>query len=211
VPYASEPDLLVLHALRLKGFAEADVVAADNGMTVDEVTKHLDAFADDGLVRYRSGRVSGWALTGAGRTEGERRLAEELVAAGAADGVRDAYERFLAGNADMLGLCTDWQVRDVDGAQVVNDHADPDHDAAVIARLARAHEAVVPVTADLADMLERFGSYGGRLQNALDRVRAGEVDWFTKPTIDSYHTIWFELHENLLATLGIARGSEKEN
>jgi hypothetical protein len=26
--------------------------------------------------------------------------------------------------------------------------------------------------------------------------------------IPSYHTIWFELHEDLLATLGIERGSE---
>ena len=26
--------------------------------------------------------------------------------------------------------------------------------------------------------------------------------------IDSYHTVWFELHEDLLATLGIERSSE---
>ena len=30
----------------------------------------------------------------------------------------------------------------------------------------------------------------------------------TKPMIDSYHSVWFELHEDLLATLGIERGSE---
>ena len=37
---------------------------------------------------------------------------------------------------------------------------------------------------------------------------AGEVDWFTRPTIPSYHSVWFELHENLLATLGIDRAQE---
>ena len=37
---------------------------------------------------------------------------------------------------------------------------------------------------------------------------AGDTDWFTKPMIPSYHTVWFELHEDLLATLGIERGSE---
>jgi hypothetical protein len=26
------------------------------------------------------------------------------------------------------------------------------------------------------------------------------------PLIDSFHTVWFELHEHLLATLGIERG-----
>jgi hypothetical protein len=46
------------------------------------------------------------------------------------------------------------------------------------------------------------------LAHALERTRAGDADWFTKPTIDSYHTVWFELHENLLATLGIERGTE---
>ncbi len=29
--------------------------------------------------------------------------------------------------------------------------------------------------------------------------------------IDSYHTVWFELHENLLATLGIERAREGES
>ncbi len=27
--------------------------------------------------------------------------------------------------------------------------------------------------------------------------------------IESYHTVWFELHENLLATLGIQRAREQ--
>ena len=26
--------------------------------------------------------------------------------------------------------------------------------------------------------------------------------------IDSYHTVWFELHEDLLATLGLERAAE---
>ena len=44
----------------------------------------------------------------------------------------------------------------------------------------------------------------------LDRVQGGDTDWFTKPMIASYHTVWFELHEDLLCTLGIERGSEGE-
>jgi hypothetical protein len=39
-------------------------------------------------------------------------------------------------------------------------------------------------------------------------VRAGEGDWFTSPLVDSYHTVWFELHEDLLATLGLERAEE---
>jgi hypothetical protein len=39
-------------------------------------------------------------------------------------------------------------------------------------------------------------------------VLEGQPEWFTKPVIDSYHTVWFELHEDLLCTLGIERASE---
>ncbi|MCS5679761.1 MAG: hypothetical protein NZ603_07680, partial [Acidimicrobiales bacterium] len=61
----------------------------------------------------------------------------------------------------------------------------------------------------------RFDGYGRRFSEALRRVVAGEIDWFTGVMmdvvwIDSYHTVWFELHENLLATLGIERAKEGE-
>ena len=82
--------------------------------------------------------------------------------------------------------------------------------AGPIERLMVVHEAVVPIADDLAAALPRFGRYGPRLTNAVDRVRAGEVDWFTKPVLDSYHSVWFELHEDLLATLGIERGEEPD-
>ena len=67
-----------------------------------------------------------------------------------------------------------------------------------------------PIADDLAASLSRFARYAPRLSNAVDRVRTGEVDWFTKPVLDSYHTVWFELHEDLLATLGIERGEEPD-
>jgi DNA-binding MarR family transcriptional regulator len=204
----SDPDLLVLHGLRLRGFAEAAAVAEAAGLDIDDVAKRLDAFDADGYVRYRRGRVSGWTLTAAGRAHGERLLAEELDAAGARGAVAAAYRRFLERNTEMLGVCTEWQMREVDGRQVVNDHRDPDHDAVVVAHLADLDRHVQPVCAELADLLTRFASYPPRLANALAKVGAGEVDWFTRPTIDSYHTVWFELHENLLATLGIPRAAE---
>ena len=42
----------------------------------------------------------------------------------------------------------------------------------------------------------------------MDEVRRGHGEWFDKPLIDSYHTVWFELHEDLLATLGLERSTE---
>jgi hypothetical protein len=91
---------------------------------------------------------------------------------------------------------------------VITDHSDPQHDAGVIASLEALPAKVTPICADLGAALDRFAAYGPRLTNALERVRAGDVDWFTKPMLPSYHTVWFELHEDLLATLGIERSSE---
>ena len=101
-------------------------------------------------------------------------------------------------------MCTDWQLRD--GA--LNDHADADYDTQIIGRLEGIDTQIQPVTRDLGDALERFGQYGSRFTLALEKVKKGERDWFAKPMIDSYHTIWFELHEDLLATLGIERSKE---
>jgi hypothetical protein len=70
------------------------------------------------------------------------------------------------------------------------------------------HDRVRPVTVDLRETIDRFAGYGTRLREALEKVVAGEHEWFTKPVIDSYHTIWFELHEDLLCTLGIERSKE---
>ena len=72
----------------------------------------------------------------------------------------------------------------------------------------RLDEVIQPVLADLASALARFEGYGERFAAARRLVEAGERDWFTRPLIDSYHTIWFELHEDLLATLGLERSHE---
>ncbi len=91
---------------------------------------------------------------------------------------------------------------------MLNDHADPSYDDDVVDRLGGVDAKVQPVCGDLGDVLTRFAGYGPRFSEALGRVRAGERDWFAKPMIDSYHTVWFELHEDLLATLGIERSKE---
>jgi len=210
VPAAHPTDarLLVLHTLRLKGFTEAGPVADSTGMAAADVEDELRGVGDGGLAQRREGRVSGWSLTPAGRAAHAEAIATELEAAGARASVAGGYQRFLALNGDMLGVCTDWQMRPSGESQVLNDHEDPEYDAGVIARLSAIHDQVLPVTATLEASMARFGRYGPRLAAALDRVAAGQREWFTKPVIDSYHTVWFELHEDLLCTLGIERASE---
>ena len=199
---------LVLHGLRLKGFAEADAVAEAASIPPDETAALLEQFVDQDLAVRREGRISGYTLTPAGRAQHAHLLAEELDRAGARSAVQDLYRRFLGLNGTLLAVCTDWQLRDGDGGSSLNDHSDAGYDAAVVARLAELHDGVEPICAELAASLERYAPYGPRLREALHRVQAGDIDWFTKPMIPSYHTVWVELNEDLLATLGIERGSE---
>lgn len=210
MPHPSTPQLLVVHAVGIKGLAPADAVATATGMEADEVEVVLAELAEAGVTEHRQGAVAGWALTPVGRKQRQVSVAEELDASGARSAVEGAYRRFSVVNPELLATCTAWQLRPVGGGAVSNDHTDADYDRAVIDRLVLVHGQVQPVLSALAVSLDRFTGYPLRLQAALDRVVAGEVDWCTRPTIDSYHTVWFELHQDLLDTLGLDRGSEGE-
>lgn len=198
----------VLLRLRLKGFADTETLAEAGGLPVDVVGDVLSSAENEGWVDARSGARSGWALTSAGRAGLERRLADELDASGNRDEVIDAYQRFLDLNQPLLASCTRWQVKQADPV-VLNDHSDPDYDRQVVDELRLLHGRVGPICDRLTAALPRFSGYLPRLSHALERIVAGETQWFTKPTIDSYHTVWFELHEDLLVTLGRDRASEQ--
>ena len=198
---APDPITGALLALRLLAVADAPDVAERSGWPqpdIDRVLAHLD---ETGWARYRPGRFPGWMLTGHGRAEGERRLAQELDVTGARARTDVLYRRFLVLNPEVLRVASAWQVRTVGGVDVPNDHADEDHDAAVIAELELLHRRAEGLLAELESPLPRLAGYRPRLSLALARVRSGEGDWFVRPGVDSYHTVWFELHENLLATL----------
>ena len=200
--------LLVLHGLRLKGFSEAPAVADLIRLPEAVVNEQLEHLQSEGLVLHRDGRLTGWALTPAGRVAQEAALMDELDASGARDDVLGAYKRFLDLNLDLLSICTAWQMKN---ETTLNDHTDAAYDAGVIDQLRGLHTKLLPILDDLEATLDRFSGYRPRLDAALVKVGAGESDWFAKPLIDSYHTVWFQLHEDLLTTLGIERSQEGTN
>jgi hypothetical protein len=107
-------------------------------------------------------------------------------------------------NPELLDLCTAWQLRSIDGVMIANDHSDPSYDARVLDRFAEFDQRAAVVGAELSSALPRFGRYRARLTEALDRATAGELAYVADSTA-SYHVVWAELHEDLLATLGIPR------
>ncbi len=204
----SNPRLLVLHGLRLQHVGNAAGVAEAIGVAEAEVKLMLDQLVSDDLAKYRTGRISGFMLTPAGRAEHLAQIAAEVDATGVRTGVQALYARFLGLNTELLTVCTQWQLREINGQSVPNDHTDGAYDASVIGRLVDLDGLAQPIATDLAALLARFATYGPRLSFALAGVQDGETDLFTRPMVPSYHTVWFEWHEDLLVTLGIERGSE---
>ena len=208
----SEPGLLVLQALRVKGCVDTETLAETVGLSQEDSLEMLNQFAEDGMASYREGRMVGWMITPEGRTFGEQLLANEVNNLGIRPEIETAYKEFSQLNDDFKELCTDWQLKpstdESEGEQVLNDHSDPDYDKRVIDRLVELDKQTQPMYASLAEQLERFASYGSRFTHALEMVLEGDTDWIAKPMMESYHTVWFELHENFFSTLGIDRASE---
>ncbi|MBG0826022.1 transcriptional regulator [Planomonospora sp. ID91781] len=206
----SPPDLLVLHAVRLTGFADTPVIAHRFGLDATEAEEALRDAESRGWVGHTAfAGTGGWSLTDSGRAENERRLAAELARAGGADEVRAVHREFLPLNARLLRACTDWQIRPAAGDRLaVNDHSDPAWDARILRELADIDRALAPLADRLGSVLTRFRGYDTRFAAALARARAGEGAWVDRTDVDSCHRVWFELHEDLIATLGLDRHAE---
>lgn len=203
-PAATDADQLVLHALRCIGHAGLARVAEAAGPPDDETESLLIDLALDGLVTREGGPSGAWGLTDAGRVADAERVAAELDAAGARDAVRAAFVDFLVLNPEVLDLCSAWQVRTVDGLVETNDHADQAYDDRVLAAFVDLDGRAALVLHALTGALPRFGRYRVRLSDALARAQRGARQHLTDTT-DSYHAVWFQLHEDLLVTLGIPR------
>ncbi|MEU4834038.1 transcriptional regulator [Streptosporangium sp. NPDC023615] len=203
-PHVTGVDLLTLHTLRCIGFVELDRLAEATGMSEPDVESELIDLAVAGLVTRTPGVFGGWGLTEAGRAADAEWVSAELDAAGTRETVTRAYDGFLVLNPELLDLCTAWQMRSVDGVVVPNEHDDPAYDARVLDRFADLHRRAEAACADLYAAMLRFRRYRTRLADALARAEAGALEYVTDD-LASYHAVWFQLHEDLLVTLGIPR------
>jgi hypothetical protein len=210
VAYVSTSDDLALHGVRVLGFPTASRVASRYRLDVDTVGELLLDFEASGWVRRSSfAGSSGWSLTDAGRVENEKRLAAELDQAGARATVASAHATFVPLNRRFGAACTDWQVRPTRADPMAfNDHSDWHWDERVLQTLASVDTSFRHLCEQLAGYLARFDGYADRYSSALSKVEKGQRAWVDGPDRDSCHILWIQFHEDLLATLGIPRGSD---
>ncbi len=190
-------------ALRVQGVASAERAAVASGTSVEEALSSIDALKNEGLADERAGRVEGFTLTPRGAEVVDRLLAAEGLSGDAE--LTGCYERFVLINERVLKLSTDWQVRREGAVETMNDHSDPHYDASVIDRLCELHARARRCLDEIACRAPRFGPYGLRLDRCIGRLHAGDNSAFTGLLAESYHTVWFELHQDLLLTLGLER------
>ena len=207
MPFISEPRFSVAHALRVKGFAEGPMVAEATGHPLDQTLAVLDELAAAELIKRRDRGITGWSLTPEGRDAHAQWLDDERAAAGCEAQIASGYDAFLERNETFKVVCTDWQLRSVDGQPVPNDHSDEAYDSAVVERLGALHDSVSPTIDGLADAMARFGPYGDRLAGAWKQVSDGDRSAIARPLSGSYHDVWMELHQDLLLTLGRERSA----
>src|SRR5205085_12320211 len=113
----------------------------------------------------------------------DRARAYETVAA--------VHEQFLPANAPASEIFTAWQL-------------DAGRPAGPLSQLAELADQLRDLERPLAESLSRFAGYHERFTTALARA-VDDPAWITGVEIDSCHRVWFELHEDLIATLGLTR------
>jgi pyruvate,orthophosphate dikinase len=195
-------DHLVLHGLAIKKLASAEDVAAAVALDPEVVRTVLEANNASGRVTEIDGR---YALLPATRIMLKGEYSRHYASLRRSEDFVTAYDQFERINEDLKTLITQWQVREVAGAQLPNDHSDAAYDERIVDRLGALHERFEPILGRMARDLPRLASYLPRLNHALERVELGEGAWVSDVKIDSYHTVWFELHEDLLLLVGRAR------
>ncbi len=194
-------ELGVLRTIALKGRVGVDDVATSLGVDTGVVALEVARLSEVDLVKQMP---SGFKVT----PEGKERLGSLLSdeRAGVDVGAMKAvYAEFLPINAESKAIFTAWQVRS-DGQP--NDHSDSGYDDDVLGQLTAIHHRVLPLIEQAAALAPRAARYAVRLTDAQKRYAAGDGAYVTRPIIDSYHTVWFELHEDLIHWCGFTRAEE---
>jgi hypothetical protein len=178
-----------LHAARIKGVLAPDLlVRLVSAETIASLEK-------DGLMRQTA---RGYALTAQGLTTHAALLADEHAATDLGR-IEACYERFLAMNGSVKGVCAAWQ----------QSHDDEDELWHTADQLTQYLGRVGPSLRQAGSILPRFEIYVQRLSAATEKATEGDARFVTDPAVDSFHNVWFECHEDYLLTLGRDREQEE--
>lgn len=199
----SPPDkFLVTLELSLKKMANAAALASAVGVPEDDIRNLLSQLVVDGEAKELR---TAFVLTTKGQSVLAAQYADRFKQFRANPSLAAAYHRFEPINDDLKQLITEWQTMEIAGESVPNDHSNREYDEKMIERLAALHESAQEVLNSFANAVPRLSRYLARLNHALEKAEVGSIEYVSGARIDSYHTVWFELHEELLRILDRVR------
>jgi len=189
----------LLHGLGVQKAATAADLARRLGLPHADVEHELAAAQAGGRVVLAGNR---WMLAPLARMALQADYSRVHAEVRDDPGIRAANADFEGLNRALKALMTDWQVLTVAGQPLPNDHSDTAHDARIIDRLGALHERADPVLQRLEAGLPALSFYRAGLLAALEKAEDGDIAWVSDVARESYHTLWFELHEELIRILG---------
>jgi len=193
---------LALHGLAIKKHGDAAEVSAITGLDAGRVQTFLDEAVTAGRAVKAGAK---YMLTPLAQVALKSSYSKEFAAERGNEALSKAYDDFEKINEHLKQLITDWQTLDVGGVKVPNDHSNADYDTKIIDKLGSLHERAEPMLDRFSAGLGRLSVYKTLLQTALERAEDGEIAWVSDARTMSYHTVWFELHEDLIRVLGRQR------
>lgn len=165
-------------------FAGADMGSILSGLEAKGYVEYFDPemwlITDDGKERFRSFLQ-------------QRR--KDLIPL-----VKEKYDQYNVLDRKIKVICSNWQTKP-DGKS--NQHDDPAYDSSIV-------DAVTELNQDIKALLSGGGlekefELLADLDQALEKVKQGQIEYLSGLWDSSYHNVWRELHEDVLATLGLER------
>ena len=198
----NEEQHLVLHGLGIKKYSRPEAIASLIAVPVERVRKLIEDGVTKGTVTEVGGR---FVLSPTARVSLQANHGRFFAALRSNQAFRGAYLDFERVNNDLKALITDWQTIKIGGKVVANDHSNASHDEQVMKRVAKLHDQADRILKSMGKVLPRMLVYQQKLEEALDKAESGQTEWISDAKIESYHTVWFELHEDLLCIMGERR------
>ncbi len=154
-----------------------------------EPAKTKELFDSCAKVGYISEDNDMWMLT----ESGEEAVSQfrKLETEGREKELQAVYEKFDGENNTFKKIVSEWQTEK--------------NDQKVLDGLEGVHARIGEIFLELSKLIPRYEVYPIRFNRALQNLKDGKTEYLAKYSVDSYHTIWFDLHEDLLNLLGKER------
>ncbi|HEY1706927.1 MAG TPA: pyruvate, phosphate dikinase [Rhizomicrobium sp.] len=188
--------------LAIKGLTSRTALSEILGVDPNDLAKRLAAISEYvDVSKPIFVKPTGEAIDRAGAAIAAHRV---LLTRGRAE---DLLLEFRSLNTAVKKLITDWQLESTCETHTSGGRGnDPDH--AVVGRVLKLHEAVSAWIRGIQPP-QVVAIYLSRLGAAVEKMTGGDQRFLASPRVDSYHSVWFELHEYLIRLAGSSREKEE--